>query len=206
MTPLQLSKLWFVLSLALLYYALNSYVATQGGESIFDAKIISTGKAAAAVTAIPICSFLLLVSSAIGWLHAKRKDGAWHARIPIVGFDEIDTASREGRAYQAANLTIFSLLPALSLPHFWFTALGYPVAYKVGAPVEKFGLLDLHRLTTLDNPARICSEAPVSMDCEKGVTVLPGLEPAIFAILTLLAFGALVGHWWAVIQSRKTYR
>ena len=44
MTPQQISKVWAVLSLALLYYALNTYLVTQGGAAIFGATlIVSTG-------------------------------------------------------------------------------------------------------------------------------------------------------------------
>jgi multisubunit Na+/H+ antiporter MnhC subunit len=66
MTPQQISKVWTVISLVLLYYALNTYLVTQGGNEIFGTKLIVTSRIPAAMMGIPICSALLLVSSLIG--------------------------------------------------------------------------------------------------------------------------------------------
>jgi hypothetical protein len=69
MTPLQMSKVWSVVSLFVLYYALNSYLVTQGGETIFGATLIMKSRVPAGFLAIPICSFLLLMASLIGTRH-----------------------------------------------------------------------------------------------------------------------------------------
>jgi hypothetical protein len=40
----QISKLWTVIGLFLLYYVLNTWVVTQGGQEIFGAKLIVSNR------------------------------------------------------------------------------------------------------------------------------------------------------------------
>ena len=113
MTAQQIGKLWTLTSALLLYYALNSWIVSQGGNEIFGAKLVLATRGPAAMLAIPICSILLAVTSAIGRTYAIRVGGDWRKRIPIVGFDSIDTGSVEGRLYQGFFFFLFSVLPAL---------------------------------------------------------------------------------------------
>jgi hypothetical protein len=55
-----------------------------------------------------ICSVLLLVTSLIGATYAHRGGSNWHSRIRIVGFDSIQTGSREGRVYQGAMIALLT--------------------------------------------------------------------------------------------------
>ena len=57
--------------------------------------------------------------SLIGIDYARKNGPAWADRIPLVGFEKIDTGSREGKVYQAILLGALSLLPVLSIIHFW---------------------------------------------------------------------------------------
>ena len=43
MTLQQLSKIWTVVGLFLLYYAMNSWIVVQGGQEIFGAKLQQPG-------------------------------------------------------------------------------------------------------------------------------------------------------------------
>src|ERR1700730_2943264 len=106
MTPQQISEVWTVVSLVFLYYALNTWIVTQGGHEIFGAKLIVSHRIPAAMMGIPICSVLLLISSLIGLMYAHRTGPNWHNRIPVVGFDSIVTGSREGKLYQGAMITL----------------------------------------------------------------------------------------------------
>jgi hypothetical protein len=60
--------------------------------------------------------------------------------------------------------------------------------------------------TSLDNPADICSNVTGkdgSIVCEGGTTILPGLEPTIFAVLTGASVCAMLVFWWVVLSGTK---
>lgn len=95
----QLGKIWTVVGLLLLFYSLNAWLVSQGGQEVFGTKLIASGRVLAAVIAIPICSTMLIVTSLAGRLYAMRHGNVWHQRVPIFGFDTITTGSREGKIY-----------------------------------------------------------------------------------------------------------
>ncbi|TGP52549.1 hypothetical protein EN873_14860 [bacterium M00.F.Ca.ET.230.01.1.1] len=204
MTQSQLSKVWFVVSALLLYYALNSWVVAQGGEEIFGAKVVMKARVPAVMIAIPICSILLTLTSLVGRLYSLRAGSKWHERIPVVGFEGIDTGSREGRVYQGVMITVFSLLPAIALVYFWCTFLSATVMLNDGKKDPGASLWDWSQLRTLNDPARICTEfhKELADPCIGNATVLPGLEPTIFGALTLAAVVVLAMHWRAVVMGQ----
>src|ERR1700740_1018159 len=123
MTQTQLGKIWLVVSAFLLYYSINTWIVAQGGNEKFGAKLVVSNKVPAAMLAIPICAVLLSASSLIGRLFAARGGRQWHERIPIVGFEKIDTGSPEGRVYQGAMLLIFVIIPTIAMIYFWHSFL-----------------------------------------------------------------------------------
>ena len=151
--------------------------------------------------AIPICAVLLIASSLIGRLFAMRGGSSWHERVPVIGFDTIDTTSPEGRLYQKAMILIFSILPTLSLIYFWRSFLIANVMLNDGSKALIGSVWDWSKLTTLNDPARICSDFNESLPdpCVGSGTVLPGLEPTIFLLLTVGAIAAVAAHWYAVV-------
>ena len=205
MTQSQLGKIWLVVSALLLYYALNSWIVVQGGNEVFGAKLVVSNKAPAAMIAIPICAILLFVSSCIGRLYAVRSQAPWHRRIPIVGFEEIDTGSAEGRLYQGAIISVFSIGPAAALIFFWHAFVTAKVMANDGTK-QLVGLFDWTILArTMNDPARICTDFNKDLPdpCVANGTVLPGLEPTLFALLTLVAAIALLVHWRAVFTTTQ---
>lgn len=201
MNVAQLSKLWLVVGTLLLFYALNSWIVTQGGDPIFSGSVISKDRAPAAVVAIPVGSILLALASAVGWLHATRASGKWHSRIPIAFFETLDMNRLEARVYQASMLVALSLVPTLALVHFWSIFVTEAVVFRDGSVARSGGVLQWAKLTTLDNPAVICSRFDEGV-CEGDATILPGLEAAVFALLSLAASVLLAGHWAAVFKDR----
>jgi hypothetical protein len=206
MTPQQIGKVWTVISAFFLYYALNTWIVTQGGNEIFGAKLIVSHRIPAAMMGIPICLALLLISSLVGMMYAERTGPRWHDRIPVVGFESILTGSREGKLYQGAMITFLSILPAASLIHFW-RLFGNARVVTTKNPTQPIdSIWSWSALTTLDDPARICTdynEIP-KLSCEGNITILPGLEPTIFAVLTATAIFALVLHWRALFRQPLT--
>jgi hypothetical protein len=211
MTSQQISKVWTVLSLALLYYALNTYLVTQGGTPIFGATLIVSNRIPAAMMGIPICSVLLLLCSLIGMDYARKSRSNWADRIPLVGFEQIDTGSREAKFYQGAILMLLSVLPVIALIHFWSVfSEAYAVTTK-NPPAVIPSIWSWSALTSLSDPARVCnilhiqpgaSGAPPTISCEGTNTLLPGLEPTAFAVLTTAAACATFLFWWRVFRPR----
>lgn len=198
MTARQLQWLWTVVGAALLYSALNSWIVSQGGKEIFGLKMISDKPVPAALIAIPICSVLLTITSLIGIVYARRAGaGPWTKRVPIVGLDKLKPRSLEAQLYQGTFLALFSLVPLAALAHFWNRIGGAEVVSTDKPPHHLPSMWSWSALTTLNDPARICtdfSDKPV-VTCSGNVTILPGLEPAIFAVLTALAVMAAITHW-----------
>jgi hypothetical protein len=204
MTPHQMSKVWTVLSLALLYYAMNTYLVTQGGSPIFGATLIVTNRIPAAMMGIPICSVLLILSSLIGWDYAAKNGASWADRVPLVGFENINTASREAKFYQGTMLATMSVLPVIALIHFWSVFLeAYAVTTK-NPPAQIPSIWSWSALTSLNDPARVCNifhaqpgapGAPPTISCEGSNTLLPGLEPTFLAVLSLIAAGVTILFW-----------
>jgi hypothetical protein len=207
MTPLQLSKVWSVVSLFLLYYALNSYLVTQGGETIFGATLIMKSRVPAGFLAIPICSVLLLMASLIGILFARRGGAHWADRIPLVGFEQLNTPNTEAKIYQIAMLILLTLIPALTLIHFWQVASDAQLVTTAPHPLRiPGGMWDWNALTSLNNPADICSEITEKdsvIACNGRTTILPGLEPTIFAVLTGASVCAMLAFWRVVAIGSK---
>lgn len=201
MNAVQLAKIWSVTGLCCLFFTLNSWIASQGGTPIFGVLLLHSGRVPAAWLGIPITSVLLLVTAVVGCIHAARTSGPWHERIPILGFDSLDTKSPEGQAYQGAFLCLFTLVPMLALVHFWGVALSAKVALNGSTEGQLAGMWD-HR--GLLRAAMICDEfKPETKRCENGVSIDPVEMPLIFALLTVLAYCYAIRLWWYVFR-RKT--
>ncbi|WP_156908827.1 hypothetical protein [Bradyrhizobium murdochi] len=158
----------------------------------------------AAMWGIPLTCIVLLVNSLVGLRYAQpTPPGHWHDRIPIVGFESIVTNSPEGKVYQGVMLFLLSLLPAAVLIHFWRIFNSAKVVTTDDPPKLVSSIWDWSALAKLDDPARICTDVireGRKMTCEKNATLLPGLEPTLFAVLTAVAVLALVIHWRAVFR------
>lgn len=153
--------------------------------------------------AIPICAVLVILTSLIGRLYALRGGVHWQERIPIVGFESIDTISREGTVYQGAMIAIFSLLPALAMIYFWCSFLNAKVMLNDGSKNLIGSAWDWSKLATLNDPARICTDFNKELldPCIGNGTLLPGLEPTIFAAFTVAAILAITLHWHSVLRA-----
>ncbi|MET3973486.1 hypothetical protein ABIB94_007983 [Bradyrhizobium sp. JR7.2] len=207
MTQIQLSKVWLVVSAALLYYALNSWIVAQGGNEVFGAKLVLSQRVPAAMLAILVCSVLAIASSAIGLLYARRGGGRWHERIPVVGFDEIDTASTEGKVYQGSMLVLLSFIPFVAMIYFWHSFVTAKIMLNDGSK-KLISLWSLQWLWdgSVSDPARICTDfsKDASDPCTGSATILPGLEPSFFAALTLAALAIAIRHWTVVLRRHRS--
>ncbi len=203
MTPQQIGKFWTTLSVVLTYYAINSWIVTQGGNEVFGTKLVVSGRVPAALIAIPVCTILLIVASLVGWAYARRSTKPhWHGRIPIVGFDDIETGKFEGRIYQASMLVLLVLVPVVSLVHFWLIVLRARIVTTQEPAQTVASIWDWSHFGW-DDPARICSDFhPSPIACEHNSTVLPGFEPTVLALLTGISLVAVLLHLFAVFRGR----
>lgn len=210
MSSQQLSKIWTLVSLFLLYYAVNTYLATQGGLPIFGANLVMTARMPAAFLGIPICAVALLVASLIGLDNARKEGPAWADRIPLVGFEKINSAAIDAKLYQAFMLFLLTVLPVVALAHFWSVIWGASVATTGNERHSvRGGIWDSNGFQWLfDNPASICNNIvdPSKVDCQNPATIVPGLEPALFALLTLSALFATACFWCGVFLPRRPRR
>lgn len=202
MTYQQLGKIWKVVGLLLLFYALNAWLVSQGGQEVFGAKLIAPGRVLAAVIAIPICTTLLIVTSLVGRLYAIRHGSTWHQRVPIFGFDSITTGSREGKFYQGTMFFAFSIFPWLALIHFWRRMLSATIISNDDTNTVIASVWDWSALKSLNNPASMCNafDMAAARPCVDAFTLLPGLQPTAYAFLLLLAGTAAAMHWIALLR------
>jgi hypothetical protein len=86
-----LAKVWKGLSLALLFYVLNTWLSSQGGQPVFSVKLLHGGREGGAVLAIIVGGILLSIASVIGHAFASRNINLpWTQRIPIVWIDGVE--------------------------------------------------------------------------------------------------------------------
>ena len=182
-----LGVIWSVLSMILLIYYLTAWILTQ---SVFPRVQVAT-------FSIPICATLLAGTSALGMRLAKLGNGMWFDRLPILGSVSINRRTPEGKAYLSNKLILVSVLPVLSQVHFWNV---FSQGYVVTTGYSPRLLTSVWNWASLsfNDPARICTRVYSSgsgLECIGGVTVLPGLEPTLFAALSIVSIVLVGGHW-----------
>lgn len=119
MSAVQLKKLWTLIGAVLVFYSLNAWLVGQGVNSVFNATLLDARPRFVSLFAIPICSVLLVLLCHIGIAYARATPtGSWHARIPVVWLDAVDTKTRAGMIYQGFFVVMFLLVPCAALIHF----------------------------------------------------------------------------------------
>jgi hypothetical protein len=105
--------------------------------------------------------------------------------------------NEEAKTYQGFMLAVLSLLPAVSLIHFWILLCKADLVTTKNPPRLLSSIWDFSELTSLDDPARICNvlHREPSLSCDGNITILPGLEPTLFAVVTLAAAIATFRFW-----------
>ena len=107
----------------------------------------------------------------IGIVHARRTGPSWFDRVPLVGFEQLDTSRLEAKVYQAAMLFLLSALPPLTFIHFWQVAADAEVLTTATSPVKvPGGIWDCSGLTSLNHPATICTNVQTGPPLSVGVS------------------------------------
>ncbi len=114
-----LTQIWTAIGVVLVFLTVDTWLLTQGGTALFSAPVLDKRPVCASYYGVLSIAPLLIALSKIGRTFAARsRADAWHARIPVVGLEGVDTASKEGRRYQCFFLLAFTVLPLFSLVHF----------------------------------------------------------------------------------------
>lgn len=120
-----LNKLWSFLAVVLLYLSLNVWSVTQQwqltlpGNPFKDCKISAYG---VTLYGIPMCGLLLVLTSIIAILYARRSLGnTWPMRFPRFADFDLDVTKRDALAFQAVMLAALVLIPSIGSIHFLWT-------------------------------------------------------------------------------------
>lgn len=122
MTREALGRIWGVLGTFLAVYTFNAWSKSQGGPALGEVLLLDSRPRIASLYAFFVIAVLLALLAFVGTLHARRSQGSWVNRLPLVGFApeisaRINRKDRSVLVYQLASLVIFVVLPALSLVH-----------------------------------------------------------------------------------------
>lgn len=188
MTPAHLTRLWLAVGLVLVFYSTNSWIAGQGGKPVLDMDLIDDRPVTGALIAIFVCTVLLTLLCWIGIAFARKAPQAsgWHARMPVIGLEGLDTASPEGKTYQRFFLTLLIGLPVAALVYFTDQVMGARV-FDHDMPGARLQPLDPVSLSTIFSDGYWDHRFRIGEDAEKAVTWFPVLEPMLIGLLLLLA-------------------
>ena len=187
-----LGAVWFLVSAVLCTYTAVAWITTKSGVRF---------RVSLALFSIVVCSFLLSINSLIGLRFSIRASGTWVDRIPIVGLS-VDSKTIEATIIQMFQLSVYILLPAGALVHFWdILRRGYVVTTGNNAHLVD-SIWSWSAMSTFDDPARVCSyitQIPF-LECELGVTFFPGLEPTLLAIASGVVIVATSIHLRSIFR------
>jgi len=204
-TQTHFSKLWTAIGAVLLFYSLNTWLVGIGANPILGVKLPITQPVASAIPGIIVTGSLLTLLCLVGLAHARTaRSKSWHARLPVVWLDDVDTETRAGLAYQWVFVFLYLVLPNAALVYFanelWDA--DFTCRTEEG-PVFRF----------FESPPTgvNCGEYRIGDTIYEGmykkegafdgtVTWLPIIEPLFLASLWLLAIGATVTLVWRLLR------
>jgi len=204
MSTEHLCKLWGVLGALLAFYASNAWIISQGGNPIFDVDLIEDGPGVGSLVAIPICGVLTIVVSRIGTTYARQRGTeAWHAKLPVVWLEGLDTSTQGGRWYQCFFLTAFVIMPSLSLAHFGRKVLDAPV--WLGSETDRsVSTLEIVPFSDIFSKShRIGGFVDESGKIQGAVSWYPVVEPLVLAALVFAAWISVLVFIYDLFYAQK---
>lgn len=190
------AKLWKAVSLFLLLLVANTWIHTQGGQPIFDVKLIHTSRVGSALFCLIIGSVILSIAAILGRNYAQRIAGRWEQKIPLLWISAIEPGARLARWYQGTVLTFLVAVPAAGLAHF----AGIVNAGTLCHRASQTPLLSASLWARL--PASFKDTYRIGADeaCKGGVTFVPFFEPLLIAALLISAVVLTLAHLHAVFR------
>jgi len=113
-----LTTIWSSLSVFLVYYSLDSWLASQGQKPLFS-RIIDERASIAAFFGIPVGSVLLFLSIWMLFSYMKHfHNNTWDSKYPLFSNLELNTGTRECKIFQGFCIFIFLVIPLAAQVHF----------------------------------------------------------------------------------------
>jgi hypothetical protein len=191
MTGPNLAVIWSLTGAATATYAVDSWIASQGGKGLFGSPLIDDRPAVASVFGIVVVAPLLILVCLTGVRYIARvRAEHWTRRIPAIRLTEEETVSPEMVAFKLSLLTGFVVIPMAALVHF----------------LNKLRKGWVH----IDPDAgggrlRVWEFAPLQHDGYRfghswgeGVTYFPGWETVVLVALALAALATSLRYLWRV--------
>jgi hypothetical protein len=116
-----LTQIWQWVSIPCLLFLLTTAISMQGGSESLGryfgeiGKAVGSHKTAIGYFGAIIGGGLLLLSSLVFLLHARRHGLQWQARILVVWLEGLDTQKWEAKVFQVGALVIFIALPVAGI-------------------------------------------------------------------------------------------
>ncbi|WP_037390200.1 hypothetical protein [Sinorhizobium americanum] len=205
MTSDHLATLWKWISLACFGYVASSVLTLQGATDIFGTSLIARedhGLAVVAYFAVVVGGALMCVAFAIAITYARRHGTAWHNRVPVIMLDGLQTASVEGKLFQAAVIFVLVVLPLYGLGHCMRVANNGDICVQDTSPpvVHRGGNWDLLAIPRAEGQMRLLSSGLQDQEECRGGVEISWYTPVLFGGLPFLS--ALLTSIWAALLFR----
>jgi hypothetical protein len=130
MNKTHLTQLWQWLSIACVLFLVTSVISLQGGSEYLGGlfgekpnaaaekrseKLTADSKPAIGYFGAIVGGGLFLLASSALLLHARRHGDRWHARIPVIWLEGLNTSAWDAKVFQAVILLVFVGSPAAGI-------------------------------------------------------------------------------------------
>lgn len=182
------TKIWTTLGLALAYFSLAAWTASQGAEFGVPGLTLKDYKSfPAAIFGTFVGTALIIPFVYVGFHFLRSVEGrTWAMRIPVAFSLDIDPATHVGKVYQASFLIAFLVFPLGAQIHFirkfWSGCLRLPA-----------NCLDIY------SPSILFTNTHQYY----GVTFFPFYEPVALSIFALAAVGLLSRYLLGIFFAGK---
>lgn len=145
---------------------------------------------ASSILSFVILWVLVWVTLTVTMRHARNKEGAWSARIPLFYFDakNVDVATNDGRFYQGVMLTAFVIVPVILLTALYSSFLSYWAFDRAG---NKFAQGINHLFPAGVPTAAAIFSGEFRYGSSNGPSYYPLIQPWLYLALLLAAYSRL---------------
>lgn len=201
-TKNSLTTIWSSLSVFLVFYSLDSWLATQGQKPLFS-RIIDERPSIAALFGIPVGSVLLLLSIWMLFSYMKHfHRDTWDSKYPLFSNLELNTGTRESKIFQGFCLFIFLIIPIAAQVHFMNKFLGGTAIFKDNCASVSVSIYKLY-----------CPTIFFQKGCDifrygeiEGVTFFPLYQPVLYVSIQSFVLYLFVSYLTALFQNLKKHK
>jgi len=190
-------KIWAFVALVLVFYSVNTYLSSQGAETVLNIKLLDERRIPGAVFGFFVCSLLLIFLLNIGISFARLKQSeVWQARIPTLFFDDLNHNLKSAKLYQHISIFVVLVLPSLSLVHF------VRIILNANIFIDKEYKLKILALDTYNSKNVVLffnNDTRIGDSYCEGITWFPIAQPFLIIILSII----LIYFWIKFMKTLK---